>query len=35
MLVAHARNAFYDAPDKVPRHKVRAWIQIQKIDQDH
>ncbi len=32
MLVAHARNSFFDADDKPPRHKVRAWLQIQKAN---
>jgi len=32
MIVAHARNSFEDDDDKPPRHKVRAWIQIQKSD---
>ena len=32
MLIAHARNSFFDADDKPPRHKVRAWLQIQKAN---
>ena len=32
MIVAHARNAFEDLPGKPPRHKVRAWLQIQKAE---
>jgi len=35
-LIAHARNAFEDnssSGDELPRHKVRAWIQIQHLHQ--
>jgi len=30
--IAHGRDAFQDAPGKPPRHLVRAWIQMQKVD---
>lgn len=32
MIVAHARNAFKVADGQAPRHKVRAWLQIQKSE---
>lgn len=31
-MLAHARDAFKNAPGAPPRHKVRAWLQIQKAD---
>lgn len=31
MIIAHARNSFEDVPGDIPRHKVRAWIQIQHV----
>jgi len=30
-IIAHARDAFKNNPDGPPRHKVRAWIQVQKV----
>jgi len=30
-MLAHARDSFEDAPGEPPRHKVRAWLQIQKV----
>eukprot|EP01035_Chromulina_nebulosa_P024276 gene24276-31557_t len=29
LFISHARNAFEDLPSETPRHKVRAWLQIQ------
>lgn len=29
-IIAHARDQFKNDPDAPPRHKVRAWIQVQK-----
>ena len=29
-MLAHARDKFKNDPDRPPRHKVRAWIQVQK-----
>eukprot|EP00985_Skeletonema_marinoi_P001851 scaffold751_cov101-Skeletonema_marinoi.AAC.2 len=29
-MLAHARDQFKNDPDAPPRHKVRAWIQVQK-----
>lgn len=31
-MLAHARDQFKNDPDAPPRHKVRAWIQLQKAD---
>ena len=31
-MLAHARDPFENDPNKPPRHKVRAWLQIQKAD---
>ena len=31
-MIAHARDQFKNDPDAPPRHKVRAWIQLQKAD---
>lgn len=31
-MLAHARDPFKNAPGQPPRHKVRAWLQIQKAD---
>ena len=31
-MIAHARDQFKNAPDQPPRHKVRAWIQVQKAN---
>ena len=31
-MIAHARDQFKNDPDAPPRHKVRAWIQVQKAD---
>ncbi len=31
-MLAHARDSFKDDPSLPPRHKVRAWLQIQKAD---
>ncbi len=31
-MLAHARDHFVNAPGHPPRHKVRAWLQIQKRD---
>ncbi len=31
-MLAHARDSFKNAPGHPPRHKVRAWLQIQKRD---
>eukprot|EP00569_Conticribra_weissflogii_P003736 CAMPEP_0171330372 /NCGR_PEP_ID=MMETSP0878-20121228/1957_1 /TAXON_ID=67004 /ORGANISM="Thalassiosira weissflogii, Strain CCMP1336" /LENGTH=1114 /DNA_ID=CAMNT_0011830647 /DNA_START=649 /DNA_END=3993 /DNA_ORIENTATION=- len=30
-MLAHARDQFKNEPDAPPRHKVRAWIQVQKV----
>jgi len=30
-MLAHARDAFENIPGEPPRHKVRAWLQIQKV----
>jgi hypothetical protein len=29
-MLAHARDQFKNDPDAPPRHKVRAWLQVQK-----
>ena len=31
-MIAHARDQFKNDPNAPPRHKVRAWIQVQKAD---
>ncbi len=31
-MLAHARDSFKNGPGLPPRHKVRAWLQIQKAD---
>jgi hypothetical protein len=31
-MLAHARDSFKNAPNAPPRHKVRAWLQIQKAE---
>ena len=31
LLIAHARKAFEDVPPDMPRHKVRAWLQIRAV----
>jgi len=30
--IAHGRDAFKNIPGKPPRHLVRAWMQVQKVD---
>ncbi len=30
---AHARTAFLDGEGDIPRYKVRAWLQLQKVDE--